>query len=155
MASRKEFAEFQIASLLSKASWDIYIPYRDKGWDFIASKRIKTINGVLEIFRPIQIKGKYSTTKLKNYKQYGYRGKLSKVHDDMVIAIPFYPLGTANSPVTIAFLPKSRLQCSKTGIYQAAPCSYQNHNIIKLNDYIQFFDSAGISLMEDINWKNK
>ena len=51
------FAETYVAGLLADASWNIYFPRRDKGFDYIVTR--ETAVGVL--VRPVQVKGLYPT----------------------------------------------------------------------------------------------
>ena len=83
---RDEFAEQYIAGIFADAGWSVYFPRKDKGFDFVVTKR--TEDGM--IVRPVQVKGKFPETITAVRKKYGYRGKLTATHPDMVLAIPLF-----------------------------------------------------------------
>ncbi|MBW4043806.1 MAG: DUF4365 domain-containing protein [Acidobacteria bacterium] len=83
---RDEFAEQYVAGIFADAGWSVYFPRKDKGFDFIISK--KTDAGL--IIRPVQVKGKFPETTTAVRKKYGYRGKLTAIHPDMVLVIPLF-----------------------------------------------------------------
>lgn len=57
--------------------------HRDKGFDFIITKPV----GEEIIVRPVQVKGKYPKVEGRNLPAYGFVGRLTQLHDDMVLAI--------------------------------------------------------------------
>lgn len=76
------FAELYVAGRFADAGWNVYFPHRDRGFDFIVSKQ--TINGDY-LIRPVQVKGKYPTESKRNWPVYGFVGRLSTLHDEMVL----------------------------------------------------------------------
>lgn len=66
--------------------WNVYFLHRDKGFDFIISKKI----GDVEIIRPVQVTDKYPTDDKTDKTKYGYVGELTKIHEDMILAIPYF-----------------------------------------------------------------
>lgn len=68
------------AGLLGDAGWSVYFPKRDVGFDFIA---VKELLGQV-VIRPVQVKGKYPSGTKGNKVTYGYIGKLSQLHPEMV-----------------------------------------------------------------------
>jgi len=100
------FAELYVAGRFAHAGWNVYFPHRDKGFDFIVSKEI--VDGEYFI-RPVQVKGKYPTAEKGNKITYGYVGRLSTLHDDMVLAIPFFAKGDTEKPTCIAYMPRMRI----------------------------------------------
>jgi hypothetical protein len=78
--TRDLFAEFYVAGLLADAGWHIYLPKRDFGFDFIATK---LVSGSI-VIRPVQVKGLYPTEGKKNRPSYGYTGRLTQLHPDVL-----------------------------------------------------------------------
>jgi hypothetical protein len=85
--TRDLFAEFYVAGLFADAGWHLYFPKRDFGFDFIATKQVSDSM----IIRPVQVKGLYPTAAKKDKDAYGYSGRLTQLHIDMVLAMPFFP----------------------------------------------------------------
>ncbi len=93
-------AELYVAGLLADSGWNIYFPHRDEGFDFIISKCVEADM----ILRPVQVKGKYPTTGKTNKTSYGYVGKLSALHPEMVLAIPYFSRDCAcKTPLCTAY----------------------------------------------------
>ena len=84
-----QLAELHVAGLFAEAGWNVYFPHRDKGFDFVAVKLAQEEF----IIRPVQVKGKYPEEGKKDYKAYGYIGKLTQRHPEMVLAIPYFEFG--------------------------------------------------------------
>lgn len=80
------FGEMLVAGRLADAGWNIYFPRRDQGFDFIATKEV----GGRILMRPVQVKGKYPTRAKTDKAVYGYIGQLTQLHDEMVLAIPYF-----------------------------------------------------------------
>lgn len=143
-------AELVVASTFAEAGWDVYFPHRDKGFDFIISKYIE---GFGELIRPVQVKGKYPTDGKGDKKVYGYIGKLTKIHTEMVLAMPYYKADNIILPEFIAYMPIATIkECSKG--YQCQPSSFKNGNPVKRPYYTKFFDRNGILELEKEEWKN-
>src|SRR5258708_3166563 len=99
---RDYFAEMYVAGILADNGWNIYFPRRDKGFDFIITKPI----GNEIIVRPVQVKGKYPEVEGRNLPAYGYGGKLSQLHDDMVLAIAYFSTNIHSvAPDHVAYMP--------------------------------------------------
>lgn len=84
--TRDYFAEMYIAGVLADAGWDIYFPRRDRGFDMIVSRPA----GDTTIVRPVQVKGKYASDEKTNKASYGYVGRMTAFHSDMILAIPYF-----------------------------------------------------------------
>lgn len=142
-------AELVVASTFAAAGWNVYFPHRDKGFDFII---IKEVEGIGELIRPVQVKGKYPTDEKSDKAAYGYVGKLTKLHPEMVLAMPFYNYNNILLPELIAYMPISTIkECSRG--YRCQPASYKSGKPIKRPNYSKFFDSSGIMLIENVDWK--
>jgi hypothetical protein len=113
---RDYFAEMYVAGMLADAGWNVYFPKRDIGFDFIITKEI---HGEV-VLRPVQVKGKYPERRKTDKPTYGFVGKLSQRHKQMVLAIPLFPLEkSAKSPLSVAFMPISQIKKHSRGIYIA------------------------------------
>src|SRR5690242_12537005 len=75
-------AELYVAGVLADAGWNVYFPHRDEGFDFIISK---LVSGRI-LLRPVQVKGKYPEEGKSNKSVYGYVGRLTAIHSEMVLA---------------------------------------------------------------------
>ena len=141
-------AELHVAGRFANAGWNVYFPHRDEGFDFIVSKYVE---GDGEIIRPVQVKGKYPTSGKKNNPVYGYVGKLSKIHPDMVLAIPYYSLSVPENPVFVAYSPISIIKTHSRG-YRCQPAKYENEKPVKRPAFVKFFDEEGLKLIETPEW---
>src|ERR1039458_8734232 len=100
----KEFsqlAELHVAGLFAEAGWRVYFPHRDDGFDFIAARADS--DGML--IRPVQVKGKYPKDDKLDKGVYGYTGKLTQMHPEMALAIPFFAIGDLPKLLHVAFMP--------------------------------------------------
>lgn len=148
--TRDFLAEMYVAGVLADSGWNVYFPHRDEGFDFIITKSV----GSEIIVRPVQVKGKYPELTKTNKSVYGYRGRLTQIHPEMVLAIPFFPIDrSAKSPEAIAFMPLSMVKKTKRG-YRCDPAQFIDSKISIRRDYRKFFDGKGIELLEKKNWKN-
>lgn len=146
---RDYFAELYVAGVLGDRGWSIYFPKRDVGFDFVITKEV---NGVV-IVRPVQVKGKYPEQEREDGKVYGYIGALSQLHQEMVLAIPFFStdqLGAA--PIRTAYCPRWRISVQQARGYACQPAKWQNGVPTARQSYAQFFDFPGIAAMERPTW---
>lgn len=142
-------AELVVAGTFAAHGWNVYFPHRDKGFDFIVTKDTE---GIGEIIRPVQVKGKYPTEDKTDKQVYGYVGKLTKLHPEMVLAMPFYN-GDLMLPEFIAYLPYSMIKKRPRG-YRCQPASFKNGRPVKRPGFDKFFDFNGLTILENINWKD-
>ncbi len=143
-------AELIVASRFAEAGWNVYFPHRDEGFDFIVSK---SVEGVGEVIRPVQVIGKYPTDVKTDKATYGYMGSLSKVHPEMVLAMPFLNPVSNAAPIFIAYLPMTMVRpCSKG--YRCHPATFKNGSPCIRKYYAKFFDDNGLRALEMENWKD-
>ena len=142
------FAELYVAGKLADAGWNIYFPHRDKGFDFVIAKSV----GDKMIFRPVQVKGKYPTGAKQNSGQYGYSGRLTAWHPEMVLAMPFFAVGNTTAPTCTAFIPPSKI-VKQPNQYRCHPAQFVSGSPIPRRDFRVFFDTAGIAALESDTWK--
>lgn len=143
------FAELYVAGAIARAGWNVYFPHRDKGFDFIISK---LMDGNRWVVRPVQVKSKTPETKAPR-PTYGYTGKLSAVHPEMVLAIPYFTSNDTGKPCCVAYMPFSQLtRTRKEKGYRCWPGMLKESKVKARPKFSQFFDHNGISLMEAHDW---
>lgn len=145
---RDYFAELYVAGLMADAGWNIYFPHRDKGMDFIATKTAAT---GAELIRPVQVKGKYPTVEKGSKMVYGYVGRLNQTHPDMVLAIPFFGVGTPGPALSVAFMPYRRIRPHARG-WRCEPAAFRDGVPTPRREFFQFFDEQGLAGMEKPEW---
>lgn len=150
MKTSDYFAELHVAGRLADEGWDIYFPHRDKGFDFVISKKV---NGVL-LLRPVQVKGKYPSKDKTDKAAYGYVGRLTEIHPEMVLAIPYFSASSPNTPVCIAFMPLVNVRQHSRG-YRCQPATFRKGEPKPRREYQKFFDRQGILRLDSLNWKNE
>jgi hypothetical protein len=138
--TRDYFAEMYVAGVLADAGWDIYFPRRDKGFDMIVSK---PADGTT-IVRPVQVKGKYATDEKTDKKVYGYVGRLTAFHDDMILVIPYFTSASASAPEMIAWMPRSALRTHVRG-WRCEPARFQAGKPAPRPEFQLYFDAPGLS----------
>jgi len=143
-----QFAEMYVAGQFAAAGWNVYFPHRDDGFDFIVSKLIANHRWLV---RPVQVKGKYIRTKATRV-AYGYVGRLSQIHPEMILAIPFFDHGDRSRPVCIAFIPRSQIRPTRRG-YRCSPANFVEERTQPRRDYRKFFDSDGLNALESPAWR--
>jgi hypothetical protein len=146
----KEFsqlAELHVAGLFAEAGWRVYFPYRDDGYDFIAAKSI----GKELLIRPVQVKGKYPEAEKLDKRVYGYIGKLTQKHPDMVLAIPYFETGDIPILRHVAFMPLCMIRSRPRGS-RCQPAKFISGVPSPRGDHAKYFDSFGLSRLEDTKW---
>jgi hypothetical protein len=147
---RDEFAEQYVAGIFADAGWSVYFPRKDKGFDFIVSK--KTDAGM--IIRPVQVKGKFPETTTAVRRKYGYRGKLTALHHDMVLVIPlFTSLKRLAHPDCVAYMPFSQIVEAKEGTFWCGPAKLEKGNVCAKESFQHYFDDEGLKAVESKDWK--
>jgi hypothetical protein len=149
-STRDLFAELYVAGLFADAGWHLYFPKRDHGFDFIITKTV----GDKIVIRPVQVKGLYPTAEKTDKRLYGYRGKLTQLHSEMVLAMPYFPVSREPAPLFTAFLPRIRIRSNKNKQDQqyAYPASFIDGSPIKRPYFSRFFDAPGLALVETLNF---
>src|SRR6266478_1667103 len=113
----------------------------------------KTVAGRV-LIRPVQVKGKYPSGAKTDKATYGYIGRLTEVHPEMVLAIPFFPSKSLpNIPLSVAYMPFSLVKKGKRG-YRCQPATFRAGEPKQRRDFASFFDSEGIRMLESEGWKN-
>jgi len=148
MKGEDYFAELYVAGVFAKHGWNVYFPHRDQGFDFIISKFIDD----RVIIRPVQVKGKYPERSKTDKRPYGYVGRLSQTHPDMVLAIPFFLPATDLSsekyiPRHTAYMPLNQIKRHKRG-KRCEPAIFKNGEPLPKEKFLKFFDEEGIKLLE-------
>lgn len=147
--ARDYFAEMYIAGLFADAGWNVYFPHRDKGFDYIITREVAT--GVL--VRPVQVKGLYPTAAKGDKATYGYNGRLSLLHPEMVLVLVYFaPGATEGTPQHIAYMPRSRVRTRSRGGYRCVPCVLKGGIVTPRRDSAGYFDSAGLAAVATVTW---
>jgi hypothetical protein len=142
------FAELHVAGRLADAGWDIYFPHRDKGFDFVISK---VVNGV-PLLRPVQVKGKYPSGDKTDKTVYGYVGKLTQTHPEMVLAIPYFSASSPDTPAYVAFIPWASVKKHARG-FRCEPATYRSGEPRPRREFQKFFGEDGIARLDSLTWK--
>jgi hypothetical protein len=142
---RDYFAEMYVAGIIADRKWNIYFPRRDQGFDFIITKSI----GRSVIVRPVQVKGKYPETKTAVRNAYGYSGKLTQTHEDMILAIPFFSSdGVGVAPTCIAYALWTDIRKNAKGAFVCSPATLKKGIPSPMRDFTHLFDSVGLKRIE-------
>jgi len=144
------FAELYVAGVLARAGWNVYFPHRDEGFDFIISK---LVSGKM-VIRPVQVKGKYPEPDKTDKPGYGYIGRLTQLHPEMVLAIPYFSVSRAGaSPKFVAYMPLSLVRCHSRE-YRCQPATFRDGCPEPRRHYSKFFDCSGVQMLESDGWKD-
>lgn len=142
---RDEFAEQYVAGIFADAGWSVYFPRKDKGFDFIVSK--KTDAGI--IIRPVQVKGKFPETTTAVRRKFGYRGKLTAIHPDMVLVIPlFNSLERFPYPDHVAYMPRTQISAVKEGTFWCGPAKLEKGKVSPKESFQHYFNKQGLKAVE-------
>lgn len=148
--ARDYFAEMYVAGILADKGWNIYFPRRDKGFDFIITKPI----GDEIIVRPVQVKGKYPEVEGRNLPAYGFAGRLSQLHDDMVLAIAYFSTNVHTaSPEHVGYMPRNQIRLQRKLGHACVPACSREGVIEPRRDFRKYFDADGIRFMESPDWR--
>jgi hypothetical protein len=84
---------------------------------------------------------------------YGYIGRLTQTHPEMVLAIPFFSKQHVSVPGCVAYMPLSLVRKHPRG-FRCQPALFRNGGAVARRDYAKFFDDAGLALLEQLIWKD-
>lgn len=147
--SRDYFAEMYVAGLLADAGWNIFFPRRDKGFDFI----ITVEDATHALVRPVQVKGLYPTVGKGDRATYGYAGRLTALHPEMVLVLVFFaPGATEGTPQHIAYMPQNRIKTRSRGGYRCVPTTLKDGIVAPRPGSLRFFDQPGLEMLADRSW---
>ncbi len=147
--ARDYFAEMYVAGLFADKGWNVYFPRRDEGFDFIITKMIRD----RIVLRPVQVKGKYPKLGKGNKKTYGYIGELTALHDEMVLAIPYFPTDKIIMvPTYVAYMPRSQVRPQQGRGWRCEPAKFEEGVTIPRRDFQRYFDQAGLAFLEEDGW---
>jgi hypothetical protein len=147
--ARDYFAEMYVAGLFADAGWNVYFPRRDKGFDFIVTHEADDH----VIVRPVQVKGLYPTAEKGDKAVYGFGGRLSLLHPDMVLALVYFrPGATQGIPQHIAYLPRSQVRPRLRGGFRCVPCVLKSGLVSPRRDFAKYFDARGLTAVGRADW---
>lgn len=142
--TRDYLAEHYAAGIFGDNKWNVYFPHRDEGIDFIATKMI---DGELRIL-PVQVKGLYPTKEKTDKDAYGFSGRLSQTHKDLVLVLVFFDTDhEILHPQDIAFVPFSKVKKTPRG-FRFNPCKFKNGKAIPRRDHKNYFNKIGLLELE-------
>lgn len=148
--ARDYFAEMYVAGLLADAGWNIYFPHRDKGFDFMITK----VRENRVVLRLVQVKGKYPELDKGDKRSYGYRGELTALHPEMVLAIPYFPNdNTSAAPTCVAWMPRSQIRPQLDRRWRCEPAKFVRGVPVPRRDFRRYFDQPGLAFMEESEWE--
>src|SRR5687768_3217804 len=145
------FAELFVAGRFANAGWNVYFPRRDWGFDFVVAK---SDGEGSQIIRPVQVKGKYPTQEKGDKSVYGYVGKLTQLHPETVLAIPFLSMASPETPTCVAYLPPPLVRPHQRG-YRCQPARFSRGRAYPRRDFARFFDAAGLELVSSLSWRGE
>ena len=115
------------------------------------SRVSKPDSAAVQILRPVQVKGKYPTSMKGDKLTYGYVGRLTQLHPEMVLAIPFFLADSSDTPICTAYMPFSQIRRHSRG-YRCEPASFKSGAPAPRRESSRFFDSNGLSLLATASW---
>jgi hypothetical protein len=149
----KEFsqlAELQVAGRIAEAGWRVYFPHRDDGFDLIALKQ--TADGIQ--IRPVQVKGKYLKDDKTDKRLYGYIGKLTQTHPEIVLAIPYFAVGDILRLLHVALMPLCMVRQNAKG-WRCLPAKFIGGPPSPRGDHKKYFAQEGLKRLESRSWRNE
>lgn len=146
---RDYFAELYVAGIFGDAGWSVYFPKRDVGFDFVISKAIA---GAV-LLRPVQVKGLYPTREKKDKITYGYQGKLTAIHPEMVLVLPFFAATERGAaPEQIAYMPFGQVRKRGRGGYRCVPAKFVAGHATPRESFEAYFGTSGLAALERASW---
>jgi hypothetical protein len=146
---RDYFAELYVAGLMGDAGWNVYFPKRDFGFDFVAT----FTSGGHTLMRPVQVKGLYPTAAKTDKAGYGYIGKLTQLHDDMILVLPYFGTDHAGpAPDCIAFMPRSQIRTQKGRGFKCTPAKFSAHRAEPRREFRRYFGPEGLYAVSSPTW---
>ncbi len=134
---------------MGDAGWSVYFPKRDVGFDFIVSRA--SDGNVL--IRPVQVKGLYPTEVKKDKAGYGYIGKLSQLHDDMVLVLPYFSTDRVGpAPICIAYMPRNEVRLQASRGFKCTPAKFSSGCAEPRSTFKHFFGHEGLQALSSPTW---
>jgi len=147
--TRDYFAELYVAGIFGDAGWSVYFPKRDVGFDFVVSRSV----GKTTLIRPVQVKGLYPTAEKLNKASYGYRGALTAIHPDMVLALPYFSATERGAaPACIAYMPLSSFKTPSRGGFRCVPAQFQHGVPSARPGFAAYFNEHGLAAVSTPEW---
>ena len=147
--TRDYFAELYAAGIFGDAGWSVYFPKRDVGFDFIVTKPV----GDDVLLRPVQVKGLYPTGAKGDKVSYGYRGKLSAIHPEMVLVLAFFAATERGvAPEHIAYMPFTEFKKPVGGGFRCVPARFEAGHSKPRREFARYFGEKGLSAVESTLW---
>lgn len=106
------------------------------------------------MIRPVQVKGKYPEADKLDKSVYGYIGKLTQTHPEMVLAIPYFDLGEIPVIRHVAFMPYCMIRSHSRGS-KCEPARFVQGTARPRGDHAKYFDHVGLLRIEDAGWSKE
>ena len=149
MTTRDYFAELYVAGLMGDVGWAIYFPKRDVGFDFVATREI---DGDV-LIRPVQVKGRYPSSTKSNKLAYGYVGKLTQLHPQMLLVIPYFSTDiTGAAPALVAYMPRTEIRPQASKGYACQPAAFKNGAAVMRREFAKYFGADGLAAVGKKDW---
>lgn len=146
---RDYFAELYVAGIFGDAGWSVYFPKRDVGFDFVVSRTV----GSTHASASSTGQGLYPTAAKGDKTWYGYKGMLTAVHPDMVLALPYFAATERGvAPACIAYMPFNQIRARTRGGYRCVPASFSGGTALPRRDFKQYFNDLGFAALSDPSW---
>jgi hypothetical protein len=146
---RDYFAELYVAGIFGDAGWSVYFPKRDVGFDFVVSRSV----GADNLLRPVQVKGLYPTAEKGDKASYGYSGRLTAVHPDMVLVLPYFAATERGvAPACIAYMPRSEIRERERGGFRCVPGRIKAGIPMPRRDFRPYFNEQGLASLSEVSW---
>jgi hypothetical protein len=99
------------------------------------------------------VKGKFPESTTAVRKKYGYRGKLTATHPDMVLVIPlFSSLERLAHPDCVAYMPYNQIGKAKEGTFWCGPAKLEKGKVSAKRSFQRYFDEQGLKAMESTDF---
>jgi hypothetical protein len=99
------------------------------------------------------VKGLYPTEIKGNKTTYGYRGKLTQLHDDMVLVLPYFTTDKVGpAPACIAYMPRSEIRKQTGSGFRCAPAKFSAGRAVPRKSFDKYFDRKGLVAMASEGW---
>jgi hypothetical protein len=146
---RDYFAELYVAGLMGDNGWSVYFPKRDVGFDFIATR---TVEGAV-LIRPVQVKGLYPTETKTDKSGYGFIGRLTQTHHDMILVLPFFSTNRVGpAPACIAYMPRATIRAQRGRGHKCTPAKFVAGRPEPRETFRKYFDVEGLKSAASVGW---
>ena len=105
-----------------------------------------------DVRKPVSIVRRYPSGDKTDKSVYGYVGKLTQTHPEMVLVIPYFSASSPDTPVYIAFIPWASVKPHSRG-FRCEPATYRSGEPRPRREFQKFFGEEGIARLDSLTWK--